>query len=398
MVVRSRVLKTLWLFFLVLVPPAAAQSVSSRIVLSYDPTSEEQRRALAAVRAHLRGLPVEIVTETVEQKRDLTERLAASGALAISHTALGTFSIEKGTDRSILVFLTEPGGSATLVRRLPASELSARVAIEQAAIVVRSLVEALLEGGRLGVAAEKARSSEATDSTTEDVRPQATPETTPTDRSAPEQASTSDLDTETPDLDTETPDLDTETPDLDTEPAAFVTYGPPPRFFLALGYAGARPGGGLGWQSGVAVGAHWFLPVHAAYLGVRYTLLPEFELDAGSARVSIVRRPAELMLGVAVGSWVLANAELSVIAERSVRKTVSTTAAFQPTRSSTHWDLGLGPRVGAILAPWPVLHLAVRGGADFLLTQTNYATDEETVLVPTRVRPRLEFELGVGVW
>ena len=77
------------------------------------------------------------------------------------------------------------------------------------------------------------------------------------------------------------------------------------------------------------------------------TLLPEFELDA-SARVSIVRRPAELMLGVAVGSWVLANAELSVIAERSVRKTVSTTAAFQPTRSSTHWDLGLGPRVGAI--------------------------------------------------
>jgi hypothetical protein len=44
------------------------------------------------------------------------------------------------------------------------------------------------------------------------------------------------------------------------------------------------------------------------------------------------------------------------------------------------------------------LRLAVRAGADFMLNQATYATDEETVPAPARVRPRLEFELAVGVW
>jgi hypothetical protein len=382
--VHSRALKALWFcLLLVTVSPAAAQSVSSRIVLSYDPTSEEQRRALAAVRAHLQGLPVEIVTETVEQQRDLAERLAASGTLATSHTALGTFSIEKGTDRSILVFLTEPGGSATLVRHLPASELSARVAIEQAAIVVRSLVEALLEGGRLGVAVAEAKPSGATRSTKADARTLPTPETTRAEPSAPGPAPSS--------------AGAVETEGVDTEMGGTPTASPPPRFFVSLGYAGVHPGAGLAWQSGAAVGARW-LVARAAYIGVRYTLLPASELEVGSARVSIARRPAELVLGAAAGSWVLANAELSAIVEQAVRETVATNPAFEPTGGTTHWGFGLGPRVGAMVAPWPAVRFAVRGGADFMLTQTAYATDEDTVSAPARVRPRLEFEFAVGVW
>jgi hypothetical protein len=391
---HSRALKALWFcLLLVSASPAAAQAPSSKIVLTYDPTSEEQRRALAAVRAHLRGLPIEIVTETVEheQKRDLTDRLAASGTLATSHAALGTFSIENGADRSILVFLTEPGGSATLVRHLPASDLSVRVAIEQAAIVIRSLVAALLEGGRVGVAAAEVKPSGATPATDEAVRSQPMPQTTRSERSTLEPATSS-----TPVLDTEIGD--TETDDTGgTEMFVFPT-GDPPRFFLTFGYAGVHPGAGLAWQSGAALGARWLLAARVAYIGVRYTLLPASELEVGSARVSLLRRPAELILGVAAGNWVLANAELCMIAEQAIRETVATGAAFEPTRASTHWGFGLGPRVGAMLAPWSALRLAVRAGADFMLNQATYATDEETVPAPARVRPRLEFELAVGVW
>jgi hypothetical protein len=415
--VHCRALKTLWFcLLLAMVPPAAAQSTSSRIVLTYDPTSEEQRRALAAVRAHLRGLPIEIVTETVEQKRDLADRLAASGTLASSHAALGTFSIEKGADRSILVFLTEPGGSATLVRHLPASELSVRVAIEQAAIVIRSLVAALLEGGRLGVTAAKTEANAAIPSNTEAARSRATPETTRGQPKTPVPANSS-----TPVLDTERAETEidetreteiaetgeteiAETEEIEIDETAGIEIdgaprGAPPRFFLALGYAGVHPGGGLAWQSGAAVGARWLLAARVAYIGVRYTLLlPASEIDVGSARVSIVRRPAELVLGFAAGSWVLANAELCGIVEQATRETVAVNDAFEPTQASTHWGFGLGPRVGAMLAPWPDVRLAARAGADFMLTQTAYATDEETVRAPGRVRPRLEFEVAIGVW
>ncbi len=327
--------------------------MSARLVLTYDPSSAEQREALLAVRVHLSGSPIELVEQPVDTAGDLADRLAAAGTLATSHAALGTFSIEQAADRSLLVFFTEPGGSATLVRRLPASEAGSRVAIEQAAIVVRSLIEALLEGGRLGIVPERDPALEATPAgaTAAQIAPQAP---------AP--------------------------PEVEA-----------PRVFLLLGYAGAYPSGGLTWQSGMAVGARW-LVLPTAYVGARYTLFPAASLDAGSARVSIARHPGELVLGYAAGTSLLMNFELSAIFEHSSRETVATDAAFAPTRPGSHWTFGLGPRAGAILAPSPALRLAVRGGADFLISQPEYATDERTVVAPGRIRPRLDVELGVGVW
>jgi hypothetical protein len=320
--------------------------VSSRLVLTYDPSSAEQREALLAVRVYLSGSPIELVEEPLDSARDLADRLAAAGTLATSHAALGTFSIEQAADRSLLVFFTEPGGSATLVRRLPASEAGSRVAIEQAAIVVRSLIEALLEGGRLGIVPER------------DVAKAAV--------AAPAQESV--------------------VPEVE-----------PPRVFLLLGYVGAYPSGGLTWQSGMAVGARW-LVLPTAYVGARYTSFPAASVTAGGARVSLARHPGELVLGYAAGTLLLMNFELSAIFEHSSRETVATDAAFAPTRPKSHWTFGLGPRAGAILTPTPALRLAIRGGADFLMAQPEYATDEATVVAPGRFRPRLDVELGVGVW
>jgi hypothetical protein len=326
---------------------ASAQPPGSRIVLTYDPSSEEQREALTAVRGHVTGSPVELVVETVEPGRDLGDRLAAAGTLATSHSALGTFYIEQTPDRSILIFFTEPGGSATLVRRLPASKAGARVAIEQSAIVVRSLIEALLEGGRLGIVPERDRAST-------------------------------------------------------TKPAPALEPGAPveadsAEVFLFVGYVGTQPMGGLSWQSGVAAGVRW-LVVPTTYVGARYTLIPAAEVDAGSTRVSIARRPGELLLGYASGTEILVNFELSAIVEQTSRETLATDAAFEPTPPKSHWTFGLGPRAGAIVAPSTALRLAIRVGADFLMSRPNYATDERTVGAPGRIRPRLDLELGVGVW
>jgi hypothetical protein len=362
---------------LVLARPAAGQPIGSRFVLTYDPSSERQQQALAAVRAHLRGLSVELVTEAAAQDRDFAERLAASGALATSHSALGTFSIEQGADRSILVFFTEPGGSATLVRRLPTSELDDRVAIEQAAIVVRSLVEALIEGGHLGVVAEGTESAAPARG-----EAPASPESTRRPRNSDAAASTP-------------PESSPST--LTTEPRPAPGDAASRRFFVFLGYAGAYAGSELSWQQGASVGARWlFAPT--AYFGARYTLIPPSEVDTPAARISLTRRPAELLFGYAAGTWVLANLELSALFEQTSRETLATDAAFEPTRASSHWSFGIGPRAGAMWAPWRVLRVAVRAGADFMVAQPTYTTVEQTVAAPARVRPRLEFELGVGVW
>jgi hypothetical protein len=164
-----------------------------------------------------------------------------------------------------------------------------------------------------------------------------------------------------------------------------------------LGYVGAYPSGGFTWQSGMAVGACW-LVLPTAYVGARYTLFPAATVSAGGARVSIARHPGELVLGYAGGTSLLMNFELSALFEHSSRETLATDAAFAPTRPGSHWTFGFGPRVGAIVTPTPALRLAVRGGADFLMSQPEYVTDEQTVVAPGRIRPRLDVELGVGVW
>jgi len=130
---------------------SGAASPSSTIVLTVDESSEAETQAVAAIRAHVSGFPVEVLVVPVEAQRSLELRLAASGALAASRRALGTFSTKVTDDGSLLIFFTEADGEATLVRRLRPSAQGMRVAVEQAAIVVASLIEALLDGGSVGI-------------------------------------------------------------------------------------------------------------------------------------------------------------------------------------------------------------------------------------------------------
>jgi hypothetical protein len=142
---------------LLLTRALGAQPPSSTIVLTFDASSDVQKRAIAAIRAHVSDLAAEVEVVPVEHQRSLDSQLAAAGSLAASRHALGSFYIEVELDGTLLIFFTEPEAEATLIRRLPSNPQGAGVALEQAAIVVRSLVEALLDGGNVGIAPGAAR-------------------------------------------------------------------------------------------------------------------------------------------------------------------------------------------------------------------------------------------------
>jgi hypothetical protein len=360
-----------------------APAARARIVLTYDPSSEQQRQALTAVRAHLKGLPVELVVDSTARDRELADRLDASGTLASSEGAVGTFSIEQGADSSILVFFTEAGGDATLIRRLPPSQQSERLATEQAAIVVRSLVESLLEGGRIRVAPARAPVAGEAAPTSETALGRPTAPAPPSPAPTPEDDALDQAESEAEG-----------SSGVHPEDSAAVTSR---RLFVLAGYLGRHAGDAEPWQSGVSVGLRW-LSIPTVYVGARYTLIPATEHDAGSVRLSLVRRPVELALGYAARARYSPTAEVSFIAEQSSRRTLRTDAGFEPTAASSHWALGIGPRVGVMLAPWPAVALSLRGGADFMLNRPAYATNEQSLLAPGAIRPRLDLEVGVGVW
>jgi len=350
----------------------AAPEAGARIVVTYDARSAEQRSALAAVRAHISGLAVSVVLEPMEREHSLTERLALAGRLATTHQALGTFSIELAADGAFLVYFTEPDGRATLVRRLPPGPDGQPVAIEQAAIVVRSLVEALLEGGHLGVSS--ASSEEAGKSLP------ATVKGSPSGSEASESAERSSRAA-----------TDAALPASSADPARETS------FFLALGYAGTTPGLDSGWLSGFSLGARW----HSAgflYAGARYTLFPATRVVRDVATVSVARHPIELLLGYAGHSWLTPSAELGLLLDSTTRETERAASPFEPAAPETRWGVALGARVGVSFAPWSALRLGARAGADFWMTRWAYVVEDKIVLEPASVRPKLEFDVAVGVW
>src|SRR5437868_4497769 len=104
---------------LLLTRALAAQPKASTIILTFDASSEAQKQAITAVRAHVSGLPADVQIVPVEHQPSLDSGLAAAGSLAASRHALGTFYIEIEQDGTLLIFFTEPEAEATLIRRLP---------------------------------------------------------------------------------------------------------------------------------------------------------------------------------------------------------------------------------------------------------------------------------------
>jgi hypothetical protein len=358
-----------------------AQPPPSTIILTFDASSDAQKQAITAIRAHVSGLPAEVVIVPVGQHRSLDARLAAAGSLAASRQALGTFYIEIEPDGTLLVFFTEPDAEATLIRRLPPNGQGVRVALEQAAIVVRSLVEALLEGGSVGIAPESSRAGSAPGG-----EAQAEPESPEEGSSAA--AALPDRD-ESPEQSRSETTPEAESPEADSvRPRIAITAG-----YTATDFASAMP-----WQSGFSGGFQW-LATPVIYAGARYTVFPTYTVATEDAVVAVGRRPIEALVGYHGASTLALNGEMGLLVDAATRETVSTSESLRATSPSTRWMVSLAARAGFSWSPGSRIRASLRGGADFVLTRHAYRIDSAVAgPSPHWVRPRMELELAVGIW
>jgi hypothetical protein len=336
------------------------------IVVTFDAGSDVQNQVIDAIRAHVSDLPVELVTVSVERDDVLGRRLAAAGTVATARRALGTFDIEVAPDNSLLVFFTEADGETTLIRRLQANPQGWKVALEHGAIVVRSLVEALLDGGRVGIAPGAGHGAE----------PKGNVERRPSDTTAA------------------TPDGALRTKaERPTEVEAAER-----RLAITAGYTATEFAPRVAWQSGFAVGAQW-LVTPVVYAGARYTLFPALTVTTADAVVSVGRHPLEVLVGYRETGRVGLNGELGIVGDRVTRTTVRTAASLRATSPDARWLFAVTARGGFSWSPWGPLTASLRFGADFAVTRFAYAVDSaEPLVLPGWIRPKLELELGAHLW
>ena len=372
----------MWSLATILWSRATRAEQPSAIILAFDASSAAQKQAIAAIQAHVSGMPLEVVVSTIERQRSLDKRLAASAALAASRHALGTFYIEIAEDRSLLIFFTEAEGEATLIRRLSSNQQGLKVALEQAAIVVRSIVEALLDGGSVGIAPEGGRQTAEKTQDLTPAGPAPPPKSSPPGSPGPEQRlSHSD-----------------ERPSNANSAGEASAKSAGRRIALVVGAPLTSFASGTPWQTGLSAGIHW-LATPALYVGARYTLFRALTLSTADVALSVQRHPLEALLGYREPGRLGLNAEFGVVVDRVARATVRTAAPFQATSSDARWQLALGVRGGASWSPWSPMWATLRVGADVVLTPYSYAIESgEAVPSPRRIRPRVELELAFWVW
>lgn len=366
-----------------------AQPPPSTIILTFDASSEAQKQAIGAIRAHVSDLPAAVEIVPIEHQHSLDSQLTAAGSLAASRRALGSFYIEIERDGTLLVFFTEPAAEATLIRRLPPSRQGIGVAVEQAAIVVRSLVEALLEGGNVGIGPAAARGATPPN--------EASASRADSSLETPSPASPNPESTPRPEEPEEPEDTAESSPGSGSEGSSETEPGIA-RLAITAGYTGTDFASGMPWQSGFSGGLQW-LATPLLYAGARYTLFPSYTVATDDAVVSVARRPLEALIGYHGPTPLAFNAEFGLLVDAATRTTVSTAAGLRATSPSTRWMLAATARAGLSWSPWSRLRASVRAGADLVLTRYSYTIDS-AVAVPTPhpLRPRIELELAAGIW
>jgi hypothetical protein len=135
------------------IPSAAAadEAVSSVVVLLASTQSPGALDPLLlGIRAQVSDLPVSLVMEEVtELPPSLPDQVALASRLALRDSAVAVFWLDLFRPGRLFIYLAEPGGSRVLVRAVEAS--TGVAGIEAVAVIVRGLVQAIIEGGTIGV-------------------------------------------------------------------------------------------------------------------------------------------------------------------------------------------------------------------------------------------------------
>jgi len=304
------------------------------IVFAVDPKARDAQAMVDAVRAHLTGLPVRLVIGADSG----AENSADAGS---SGRILGTLTIDPATPGEWVVSFTEPAIDTTLVRRIRIKPQGKAVALEEAAIVVRSMVEAILDGGHVGIA-----------------RP--------------------------------------------LRPAGEETSRAPgprsPRRGIAItgGYLGTAFAPGLGWQSGAQFGLRW--QSGELYAGVAYAIFAPIDATKEGVSLRLSRYPGSLVLGYEGTTRLAPIVEVQLTVDY-VQRLTQQSQGFDPTDPAGRWTLGVGAEVGMSWSILPRLRLLALGGADWMVNSYAYVAQPYAVIVEaSSVRPKVVLGLGLDLW
>jgi len=308
------------------------------VVFAVDPKSRDSEAMVEAVRAHLTGLPVKLVTDT-------------GGTGATSPTAndgsgrfLGTLTIEPASTNEWVVSFTEPAIDTTLVRRIRLKPQGKRVALEEAAIVVRSMVEAILDGGHVGI-----------------VKP-------PSEAAAANAAGGS------------------------------SGLRLPHRGLVGTAeYLGTTFAQETGWQSGLALGLRWqFGELHA---GISYTVFPEILTETTPASIVLRRHPGAITVGYEWPARLAPSIQVDLIADYIERRTESVEGDLSETPPEARWNFGVGARAGISWSFLPRLRLLAHAGGDWMFNPPAYLVGATTVIVhASALRPKVALGLAVDLF
>jgi hypothetical protein len=149
---------------------SAGDSRSTVVMLAESHHRETSERAASAVRGQLSSLPVELEVcwidrfpgEVSDQIREAERRARSSGAIAVFWCDLGR------ADR-IYLYFAAPGGGRVLLRELSGPDEGGLS--EALAVIVSSSVEAMLAGGKIGVAVPPGEPREAGETSPATKRP-----------------------------------------------------------------------------------------------------------------------------------------------------------------------------------------------------------------------------------
>jgi hypothetical protein len=306
------------------------------VVFAVDPKSRDSEAMVDAVRAHLVGLPVKLVTDTGG-----TGGGSETGNGG-SRPILGTLTIEPASTNEWVVSFTEPAIDTTLVRRIRLKPQGKRVALEEAAIVVRSMVEAILEGGHVGI-----------------VRP------------ASEEAAGS--------------------------PAVSAPRKPRRGMAGTAEYLGTTFAPDLGWQSGLTLGLRW--QFGSLYAGISYTIFPVILTETPPVNLFLTRHPGAITVGYEWPSRLAPSIQLDLIADYIQRRTDRVEGDLSETPPEARWNFGLGARAGIAWSFIPRLRLLAHGGVDWMINPSAYLVGTTSVVVaPFPLRPKVAVGLAVDLW
>ncbi|MBN1773406.1 MAG: hypothetical protein JXB32_19245 [Deltaproteobacteria bacterium] len=311
-----------------------------------------------AIEAQLNDLPVRLIVEHAAGLAvDLPAQVEFASAAAARHSAATVFWFDTSVPERVFVFLGESAGSRILVRVVEARAESERT--EAVSIIVRNLVQAVLAGGRIGVAMPASLA-------TESARPP------------------------------------------DSEPDAGRTLEPveeadvSPRLVgLQLGYVLESYSDRLLVQHGVGFALAVFLDANWSVLA-GYRILTAVQSSATGVDLWVERHPIELGLQFqwTFDAWAL-GAQLYGLADCLTRRASVSVAELSLTSAEPSWVGGLGLLAEGSYRIRPYFRAFLGIGLDVMVNQVRYAVDDgagpTTLLVSGIVHPRMVIGAAVDL-